>query len=103
MKSRTPILYLAIVFALVCVYQLSFTWKVNSIEDEARDGAVVEMEKNKTLEFLSIDTVLRSEMELIDSLSSDTLDRNMKIKQARQNYLDDSLNIVENYLKNKEN
>ena len=32
MKSRKPILYLAITFALVCLYQLSFTWKVNNID-----------------------------------------------------------------------
>ena len=39
MKSRKPILFLTIVFGRICVYQLSFTWKVNSIHEEKIEEA----------------------------------------------------------------
>ena len=50
MKSRTPILFFAIVFTLVCVYQLSFTWKVNSIHEEKIEYAETQLEINKKSE-----------------------------------------------------
>ena len=50
MKSRKPILYLAIVFALVCIYHLSFTWKVNSVDAKKVEYAATQLEINKNAE-----------------------------------------------------
>ena len=32
--------HFAVLFAIVCLYQLSFTWKVNQIEDDAANYAL---------------------------------------------------------------
>jgi len=54
MKSRTPILFLTIVFALVCLYHLSFTWKVNSINEEKIEYAETQLEINKNTDLSKI-------------------------------------------------
>ncbi|MDC0201960.1 protein translocase subunit SecD [Flavobacteriales bacterium] len=54
MKSRKPILFLTIAFALVCIYHLSFTWKVNSIDKKKVEYAKTQLEKNKKDALLSI-------------------------------------------------
>jgi SecD/SecF fusion protein len=54
MKSRKPILFLTIAFALVCIYHLSFTWKVNSIDEKKVEYAKTQLEKNKKDALLSI-------------------------------------------------
>jgi len=54
MKSRKPILFLTFVFALICVYQLSFTWKVNSIHEEKIEEAETQLEINKNAELSEI-------------------------------------------------
>ena len=81
MKSRTPILFLTIVFALVCLYHLSFTWKVNSINEEKIEYAETQLEINKNTDLSkiteeSIANELRKEkinQEFINSLDrSDT-------------------------------
>ena len=54
MKSRKPILYLTIVFALVCLYHLSFTWKVNSINAEKIGYAETQLEINKNAKLSKI-------------------------------------------------
>jgi len=58
MKSRTPILFFAIVFTLVCVYQLSFTWKVNSINEEKIEYTETQLEINKNDELSEITAIL---------------------------------------------
>ena len=35
MQNRNVIKIFAIVFAIVCLYQLSFTWVANGVEDDA--------------------------------------------------------------------
>ena len=81
MKSRTPILFLTIVFALVCLYHLSFTWKVDSINEEKIEYAETQLEINKNTDLSkiteeSIANELRKEkinQEFINSLDrSDT-------------------------------
>ena len=37
MKSRNDIVF-TITFALVCLYQLSFTWKVSNIDEKDKNG-----------------------------------------------------------------
>lgn len=54
MKSRTPILFLTIVFALVCIYHLSFTWKVDSINEEKIEYAETQLEINKNTDLSKI-------------------------------------------------
>ena len=54
MKSRTPILFLTIVFALVCLYHLSFTWKVDSINEEKIEYAETQLEINKNTDLSKI-------------------------------------------------
>ena len=36
MQNRNFISFFAILFALVCLYQLSFTWIANSVEEDAK-------------------------------------------------------------------
>ena len=47
MKSRKPILVLAVLFLLISLYHLSFTWKVYEFENEAKDQAKIELEKQR--------------------------------------------------------
>src|ERR1017187_5441526 len=39
MQSKGAIRFIAIAFAVVCVYQLSFTWKTHQVENNAREFA----------------------------------------------------------------
>ena len=55
MKSRKPILYLAILFAIVCLYQLSFTWKVSGIEDDAAEYAFKQIDENLSTDLVRVD------------------------------------------------
>ena len=79
MKSRKPILYLTIVFALVCFYHLSFTWKVNSINAEKIEYAETKFEENKNNAILAI-----SKEDIANDL------RKGKINQDFINYLNQS-------------
>ena len=54
MNNRKPILYLAIVFALVCLYQLSFTWKVKQIDKDKVTYALSQIDLNKQEEIKSV-------------------------------------------------
>ena len=58
MKSRKPILYLAITFALVCIYQLSFTWKVDNIDEAATEYAINQIDVNQDDEILALDSTI---------------------------------------------
>ena len=84
MKSRKPILYLAIVFALVCVYQLSFTWKVSNVEDAAAEYAVE-----------NIDVNLNNELAALDSTISDSVQRTVKLEEIKSNYTNNRDVILE--------
>ena len=84
MKSRKPILYLAIVFALVCVYQLSFTWKVSNVEDAASKSW------NQ-----HIDVNLNNELAALDSTISDSVQRTVKLEEIKSNYTNNRDVILE--------
>ena len=84
MKSRKPILYLAIVFALVCVYQLSFTWKVSNVESAAAEYAVE-----------NIDVNLNNELAALDSTISDSVQRTVKLEEIKSNYTNNRDVILE--------
>ena len=65
MRERNAIKIFAILFAIVCLYQLSFTWVVNNIEEDAvqeslykRDQEAKLIESNRLLleDGLKLDT-----------------------------------------------
>jgi len=116
MKSRKPILYLAIVFALVCVYQLSFTWKVNSVNSEKIEHAKSQFEINRTNDINNINSEnvaneLRMNLINIDFVDSLKNNLNKKIlfeldsSYFKLNKTDDKLvvndtNIIKKYQTN---
>ena len=72
MKSRKPILYLAITFALVCLYQLSFTWKVNNVDKAASQYALSQIDVNFNKEISDLDSIVAdSTQRIIDSQNND--------------------------------
>ena len=84
MKSRKPILYLTIVFALVCLYHLSFTWKVNSINAEKIEYAETQLEINKNAELSEI-----TEEDIINKLKKEKIDQkfiNSLVSDSNSNY-----------------
>jgi len=85
MKSRKPILYLAIVFALVCVYQLSFTWKVGKVEENATKYAISNIDENLNNELLALDTTI-----------TDSIIRSVKSEELKTNYINNRDIILEN-------
>ena len=85
MKSRKPILYLAITFALVCLYQLSFTWKVNNIDEAATDYALSQIDVNQSDEILALDSVV-----------TDSIQRTLEVQKINENYLNNRDIILEN-------
>ena len=84
MKSRKPILFLAIVFALVCVYQLSFTWKVSNVESAAAVYAVE-----------NIDVNLNNELATLDSTITDSVQRIVLSDQIKNHYINNRDVILE--------
>ncbi len=104
MRERNAIKIFAILFAIVCLYQLSFTWVVNNIEQDAvqeslykRDQEAKLIESNRLLleDGLELDT----SQFYIDSLQNE-LD---KLKYTKTDiYLDDFQQSEErSYLENK--
>ena len=85
MKSRKPILYLAILFAIVCLYQLSFTWKVSGIEDDAAEYALTQIDEN-----LSTDLVR------VDSINTDSSEIEILKDEIKNNYIKNRDIILEN-------
>ena len=85
MKSRKPILYLAILFAIVCLYQLSFTWKVSGIEDDAAEYALTQIDEN-----LSTDLVR------VDSTNTDSSEIEILKDEIKNNYIKNRDIILEN-------
>ena len=77
MQNRNFIKILAIVFTLICIYQLSFTWKVNSVENDALEFALnpsqdtVLFEKAKAFHITSeLDTIEAYKKVYLDDISS---------------------------------
>jgi SecD/SecF fusion protein len=80
MQNRNFIKILAIVFTLICIYQLSFTWKVNSVENDALEFALnpsqdtVLFEKAKAFRITSeLDTIEAYKKVYLDDISSKTV------------------------------
>ena len=77
MQNRNFIKIIAIVFTLICIYQLSFTWKVNSVENDALEFALnpsqdtVLFEKAKAFLITSeLDTIEAYKKVYLDDISS---------------------------------
>jgi len=87
MKSRKPILYLALTFALVCIYQLSFTYKIKNLEESAEIYALENFDINK-----------EEELSSLDSLVADSNDRILKKQEIIQRYIDERDIIIENLI-----
>ena len=75
MNSRKPILYLAITFALVCLYQLSFTWKVDAIDEAATEYAVSQIDINQS-----------DDIAALDSTITDSVQRVIEVEKINTNY-----------------
>ena len=84
MKSRKPILYLAITFALVCIYQLSFTWKVNNIDEAATEYAINQIDVNQS-----------DDIAALDSTIADSAQRVMEVEKINTNYSNNKDIILE--------
>jgi len=78
MQNRGAIKFFAILFALVCLFQLSFTFITSRIESKARDYAKSEVTTNLAEELAKGDELLRGYY--IDSIT-----------RARENYYLDSM------------
>lgn len=78
MQNRGAITFFAIAFALVCLYQLSFTIATNRMESKAKDYAVNETAQRQADELAMGDEVLRGYF--MDSIA-----------RARENYYLDSI------------
>ena len=87
MKSRKPILYLAIVFALVCVYQLSFTWKVSNVDKEKESYAISQFEINRTND--------------INNINSENIANNLRMNLINIDFIDSLQKNNINYLNKK--
>jgi len=84
MKSRKPILYLAITFALVCVYQLSFTWKVSNIDEAATEYSLSQIDLNLDADIAALDTTI-----------TDSTQRVLEVEKTNTNYLNNRDIILE--------
>ena len=78
MQNRGAITFFAIVFALVCIYVLSFTFATSRMERKAKAYAVNETAQKQAEELAKGDDVLRGY--LADSIA-----------KARENYFLDSI------------
>ena len=59
MRERNAIKIFAILFAIVCLYQLSFTWVVNNIEEDAVQESIYK--RNEEAKIIERDRLLLSE------------------------------------------
>ena len=78
MQNKGAIKVVAIIFALICLYQLSFTYFAKSVESDAKDYATNQMVK-KLAKDLAKGDALR-EQEIFDSIAT-----------ARENFFLDSV------------
>ena len=86
MNSRKPILYLAITFALVCLYQLSFTWKVDAIDEAATEYAVSQIDINQS-----------DDIAALDSTITDSVQRVIEVEKINTNYSNNRDIILEDF------
>ena len=101
MKSRKPILYLAIVFAIICLYQLSFTWYVNSIEESSTPSAskVQSVIKEKINNDRDLEDLRRNREEELFLLDSNVSEFDSLKSKIYHKYESDSLYIAGKYNK----
>ena len=59
MRERNAIKIFAILFAIVCLYQLSFTWVVNNIEEDAVQESIYK--RSEEAKIIERDRLLLSE------------------------------------------
>jgi hypothetical protein len=90
MQSRGAIKFFAILFALVCLFQLSFTFVTYRVESKAEDYAAKEVWAEKAMDLSKGDMVLKGY--LLDSIT-----------RSRYSYFLDSMNneVVFNILLRK--
>ncbi|NQU34392.1 MAG: protein translocase subunit SecDF [Bacteroidetes bacterium] len=81
MQNRGAIKFFAIAFALVCLYQLSFTFVTSRVEKKAKEYATNEIAVQEANKLAGGDQILESY--LMDSIAN-----------ARQNYYEDSIQNV---------
>ena len=84
MQNRGAIKFFAIAFALICLYQLSFTFVTSRVESKAKDYAVNELAQQQADELAGGNDVLRNY--LFDSIS-----------KSRESYYLDSVANLEAY------
>ena len=86
-----PILYLAITFALVCLYQLSLTWKVNNVDKAASQYALSQIDVNFNKEISDLDSIVAdSTQRIIDSQNIKeyyTNNRDIILKDLEKEYI----------------
>ena len=91
MQNKKTIKVFAILFAIVCLYQLSFTWKVNQIEDDAANYALNVKNNPKNIKKAEIKaSKYSSEQQRIAVKQSEL---NQIEKAAERSYLDSMNNV----------
>ena len=87
MQNRNAIKVFAIVFAIVCLYQLSFTWVADGVQDDAIEYTTTYIEKNK--ETLISEFQNSTNDSLVDSI---ILNEYLEVeKEKREKYYLDSI------------
>ena len=75
MQNRGSIMLFTLLFAVVCLYQLSFTWIVNGVEDDAYEYAINKVENNQLIKkdslFNQEDFIDKQYKLYLDSVSSE--------------------------------
>ena len=75
MQNRGSIMLFTLLFAVVCLYQLSFTWVVNGVEDDAYEYAINKVENSQLFKKDSLfnqDEFIDKQYKLyLDSVSSE--------------------------------
>ena len=71
MQNRNAIKVFAIVFAIVCLYQLSFTWVADGVQDDAIEYTTTYIEKNKEIYEKIIDDAADQIENFIQKTNSD--------------------------------
>ena len=93
MQNRNAIKVFAIVFAIVCLYQLSFTWVADGVQDDAIEYTNTYIEKNK--ETLISEFQSSTNDSLVDSI---ILNEYLEVeKEKREKYYLDSISSEKVY------
>ncbi len=91
MQNKKTIKVFAILFAIVCLYQLSFTWKVNQIEDDAANYALNVKNNPKNIKKAEIKASKSSSEQQRIAVKQSEL--NQIEKAAERSYLDSMNNV----------